>query len=75
MLGLTSPPSYEAQFGLRPSLKADTDRDGDLDFDDIPGLVDILTGNAVEVAEPASGWLLCVGFALLAIVARRVTRS
>ncbi len=70
VLGLTSPPAYEAQFGLRPSLKGDTDRDGDQDFDDIPGLVDILTGNIIGVPEPAAIWLLCWGLGWLTIAAR-----
>jgi hypothetical protein len=45
VLGLRDAALYEATYGVPPATNGDTDGDGDLDFDDIPGFVALLGGN------------------------------
>jgi hypothetical protein len=44
VLGLTDPASYEAMFGVPPTVNGDLDQDGDFDFDDIDDFVAVLIG-------------------------------
>lgn len=46
VVGLMNPSTYEEQHGVLPKDHYDTDGDGDVDFDDIPGIVSMLTANA-----------------------------
>jgi hypothetical protein len=51
----------EGEVLVPPALKGDTDNGDDLDFDDIPGFVTILTGGTVQhVPEPSSAVLTCL---------------
>jgi hypothetical protein len=73
VLGLNNPAAYEALYGMSPTVKGDTDDDDDLDFDDIAGFVNILSGGAQAVPEPAT-WALAsawIGMALLTRARRR----
>jgi hypothetical protein len=54
VLGLNDAAAYQATFGVPPSLHGDTDSDGDLDFDDINGLVGIITRASVQTAPMAA---------------------
>jgi hypothetical protein len=59
---------YEAVYGAAPSYRGDLDGDGDQDFDDISGLVALLTiGHAAPalatwqpIPEPPTLCLVCV---------------
>ncbi|MFV1981280.1 MAG: hypothetical protein ACC655_09025, partial [Rhodothermia bacterium] len=55
VLGLRDPEGYEQTYGSLPSVFGDTDGDGDLDFDDIPGFVELLRGNPLVVGPQAAG--------------------
>jgi hypothetical protein len=44
LLGLTAPEQYAARYGVPASLAGDTDGDGDLDYDDIPRFVSLISG-------------------------------
>jgi len=43
ILGLTNAAEYEVVHGVPPTEAGDIDADGDLDFDDMPEFVDLLT--------------------------------
>ncbi|MFV2067007.1 MAG: CotH kinase family protein [Pirellulales bacterium] len=53
VLGLTQPTLYEASFGVLATRTADTDGDGDVDFDDIRGFVALLEGDAAAGTQDA----------------------
>jgi len=67
-IGLSNPASYATTYLVPPQLRGDTDGDGDLDFDDIPGFVALLTGSSLSVSahsipEPASTTLVAIAMA------------
>ena len=55
VLGITNPAQYEATYGVPGSLHGDFDGDGDLDFDDIPGFVEKLSGGGAAAQSGGSG--------------------
>jgi len=53
LLGLTQPTRYESSFGVLATRTADTDGDGDVDFDDIRGFVALLDNGEAAATRDA----------------------
>jgi len=73
VLALTVPAQYETTHAVPAKLKGDMDQDGDVDFDDIPGFIDILAPNPTfatavsAVPEPPTAPLLALGLGIWAL--------
>jgi len=72
-LALTIPAQYETTHAVPATLKGDMDQDGDVDFDDIPGFIDILAPKSTvatavsAVPEPPTAPLLALGLGIWAL--------
>jgi hypothetical protein len=72
VLGLIDVDTYVATYGMTPNIHGDIDGDGDQDFDDIVGFVDLLDPPAAQMsflqAVPEPSTLLLASLALAALL-------
>lgn len=67
-LALKDETEFESQFGVPALVRGDLDRDGDMDFDDVFGMIAIFRSNAVQATpEPTSGMLAIGGILTLGL--------